>query len=94
MDLLPCPKCGSRELREWNSMYLGPTVQCKECAWREPSGLWNKRADPVRERLKIVLRRALDCMNSQPEDDHPCYRQIREALRIAEGNLLTQDGDD
>ena len=91
MQLYPCPKCGSRELKEWESVYLGSTVQCKNCGWREPSGFWNKRNDPVKERLKLVLHRALDCLNSIPDDSHPCYREIREALRIAEGELLDDD---
>jgi hypothetical protein len=83
MDLQPCPKCGRTELKQWESVYLGSTVQCKGCGWREPSGLWNTRSDPRTERLKIAVGRALAYMEREGLQKMPCYGELDEALRLA-----------
>ena len=82
MELEPCPKCGGTDLKLWDSLYLGSTVQCKECGWREPSGVWNTRADGSIERLTIAVERALTYLENEKMQGIPCYHELQEALTI------------
>ena len=82
MELEPCPKCGGIDLKLWDSLYLGSTVQCKECGWREPSGVWNTRADSGIERLSIAVERALSYLENEQMHMIPCYGELQEALTI------------
>ena len=84
MDLRPCPKCGGTDLKQWESVYLGSTVQCKNCGWREPSEGWNTRSGLVTERLRIAVGRALAYMEREGLQNMPCYSELDEALRLAE----------
>ncbi len=56
--LLPCPKCGSKNVKEYDKEVTIGTTYCDDCLYSESTESWNTRAyiEPVREELMAAAR--------------------------------------